>query len=119
MGQTVYAGSNFTHLIQFSSYKEGPDHIVQNWPGSSLDGLVRFWPNFPRSYCAKLAQMAWSDFDQTHLVWLLPVSHFQAQLYFSTDNPDYTANMDPIWFGLTVSGLGQMDPVQKHASVQE
>ena len=34
--------------------------------------------------------MVWSDFDQTHLVWLLPVSHFQTQLYSSTDNPDYT-----------------------------
>ena len=31
--------------IWFCSSKAGPDHIVQNWPGFDLDGLVRFWPN--------------------------------------------------------------------------
>ena len=45
LGWIKYAGSNFPDPIHFHSSKKGPDHIVQNWPGSSLDGLVRFWPN--------------------------------------------------------------------------
>ena len=44
-GLTMYAGSDFPHLIRFRSSKEGPDHIVQNRPGSDLNGLVRFGPN--------------------------------------------------------------------------
>ena len=31
-------------LVPFFS-KEGPNHIVQDWPRSDPDGLVRFWPN--------------------------------------------------------------------------
>ena len=41
----------FPHPFQFRLSKEGPDHIAQNRPGSSLDGL------------------AWPEFSQTHLVW--------------------------------------------------
>ena len=37
-------GSNFLHPVQFCSFKEGLDQIVQNQPRSDLDGLVRFWP---------------------------------------------------------------------------
>ena len=37
--------SDFLHLIQFRSSKEGLDHTVHNWLGSDMDGLVRFWPN--------------------------------------------------------------------------
>ena len=44
LGLIIYAGSDFLHSIQFSSFKEGPDRIVQNWPGSALDGLVRVLP---------------------------------------------------------------------------
>ena len=54
-GQTAYAGPNFPHQIRFHSSKEGMHHIVQNQPGSDLDGLVRFWPNAPgleASQCA-------------------------------------------------------------------
>ena len=45
LGQVTYAGSDFLHPIQVCSSREGLDHIVQNRPGSDLDGLVRFWPN--------------------------------------------------------------------------
>ena len=76
----------FPHTVSvwFHSSKESLDHIVQNWPGSNLDGQVRFWPNmsgleaswcviiigpssgrmqsaccqFPRFICV-LPQMAW------------------------------------------------------------
>lgn len=45
-GRDVYAGSDFPHLIRFhSSKKRGLDHIVQNQPGSDLDGQVQFWSN--------------------------------------------------------------------------
>ena len=47
LGQIIYARSDFTHPIWFSSSKEGMDHTVQNQPGSNLDGLVRFWPKAP------------------------------------------------------------------------
>ena len=44
-GRTVYAGSDFLHPFQLRFSKEGMDHIVQNRPGSDLDGLVRVWSN--------------------------------------------------------------------------
>ena len=46
----------------------GPDHIVQNWPGSSPDGLVRFWPNTSAlevSQCARVTVTVWAK-------WLRP-----------------------------------------------
>ena len=45
LGRDVYAGSDFPHLIRFHSSKKGLDHIVQNQPGSDLDGQVQFWSN--------------------------------------------------------------------------
>ena len=44
-GRIVYAGSDFSHPFQLRFSKEGMDHIVENPPGSDLDGLVRFWPS--------------------------------------------------------------------------
>jgi len=42
----VYDGSVFPHPFQFHFFsKEGVDHIVQNRPGSDVDGLVRICPN--------------------------------------------------------------------------
>ena len=41
----AYAGSDFPYPFQFRFSKEGVDHIVQNRPGSDLDGLVTVWPN--------------------------------------------------------------------------
>ena len=45
LGQVVYAGSDFSHLIQFCSSREGLDHIVQNQLGSNVDDPVRIWLN--------------------------------------------------------------------------
>ena len=39
------ASGQIVHAIS----KEGPDHIVPNWPRSDLDSLVRFWPKYIRS----------------------------------------------------------------------
>ena len=44
-GRIVYAGSCFPHPFELRFSKEGMDQIVQNRPGSDLDGLVRVWPN--------------------------------------------------------------------------
>lgn len=44
-GWVVCVGSDFLHPIQLHSSEEGPDRHVENWHGSDLDGLVRFWPN--------------------------------------------------------------------------
>ena len=89
-----------------------------------------------------LIWMTWSGLGQTHLVWkqasvqesfgpgsgimqldmgLLPVSYFSlgcilaqmVQIILRKTGPD------PIWFWLTVSGMGQTDPVRKQAGVQE
>ena len=45
LDQMIYARFDFLHLIRFHSSNKVLDQTVQNWPGSNLDGLVRFWPN--------------------------------------------------------------------------
>ena len=44
-GRLVHVPSDFPHSFQLRFSKEGTAHIVQNRPRSSLDGLVRVWPN--------------------------------------------------------------------------
>ena len=44
LGRIVYVGAKFPHQICFCSCNESLDYIEQNWPGSDLNGLVRFWP---------------------------------------------------------------------------
>ena len=41
----VHAIFDFSQPFQFRFSKEGPDHTVQNRPGSDLDGLVGVWSN--------------------------------------------------------------------------
>ena len=84
--------------------------------------------------------MSWSGFGQTHLVWKLagvqessgPVSgrtqpaRYQFPIFRLCSVLPQTSRIilcktsaDPIEFWLTVSGLGQTDPVRKQAGVQE
>ena len=80
----LYAGSDFLHPMWFCFSKEGPDHIVQNWPGSNLDGLVWVWQNtsgMAASWCARIIG-PWQNRTGS-----LPVSHFQTWLHSSTDGP--------------------------------
>ena len=121
LGRIVYARSDFSHPFQLHFSKEGMDHIVQNRPGSDLDGLVRVWPNASgleakASSCAGITRPGfWQDATS-----LLPVSHFQTQFCSSTDILDNTVPNQPgSNLVLIVSGLGQMDLVQEQASVQE
>ena len=73
------------------SSEEGLDHIVWNWPGSNLDGLVRFWPNtsgLEASQCARIIGPSSGRMQMAHY-------HFQTQLPSSTDGPDYIVQNQP------------------------
>ena len=71
----VHAGSDFPHPFQLHFSKEGMDRIVQNRPGSDLDGLVRVWLNssgLEASRCAGIIGPGfWQDANRP-----LPVSGF-------------------------------------------
>ena len=91
---SVQPESAFLNPIQFRSSKEGPNHIVQNWPISSLDGWARFWPNMSvpeASWCARIIR---AQFWQ-NATGPLPVSYFQTWLHSSTDGPDQIVQNQP------------------------
>ena len=71
----VYAGSDFPHPFQLRFSKEGMDHVVQNRPGSDLDGLVRVWLNTSGLEASRCAGITWPGFWQD-TTGPLPVSHF-------------------------------------------
>ena len=66
LGRIVYTRSNFKDPFELHFSKEGMDHTVQNRPGSSLDGLVRIWPNasgLEASLCAGIIRPGfWQGF---------------------------------------------------------
>ena len=72
------AGSDFLHPLQLRFSKEGVDHIVQNRPGSDLDGLVRVWPNTSGAEAGSCAGITWPGFWQ-NTTGPLPVSHFHTR----------------------------------------
>ena len=73
--------------------KEGTDHIVQNRPGSDLDGLVRVWPHVS-GLEASCAGIIWPGFWQD-ANGPLPVSHFQTRFRYSRDVPDNIVQNQP------------------------
>ena len=86
-GLIVHAISDFLHPFQFHFSKEGMDRIVQNRPGSDLDGLVRVSPDASGLEASRCVGIIWPG------VWrdttsLLPVSDFQTQFRSSTDVSD-------------------------------
>ena len=93
-GWIVYVGSNFPHSFQLHFSKEGMDHIVQNRPGSDLDGLVRVSPDasgLEASWCVGIIWPGvWQDTTS-----LLPVSDFQTQFRSSTDVSDNIVQNQP------------------------
>ena len=90
----VYAGSDFPHPIRFRFSKEDMDHIVQNRPGSDLDGLARVWPNASGLEASRCAGIVWPGFWQD-ATSPLPVFPFQTRLQSSTDVPDDTVQNQP------------------------
>ena len=90
--------TDFPHPIRSRSYKEGPDHIVQNRPGSDLHGLVRFWPNASGPEASRKARIIGPGFWQ-NATGPLPVSPFLTRLRSSSDGPDLLCKTspDPIW----------------------
>ena len=101
-----------------SCIKEGQDPIVQNWPRSDLDGMVRFRPNvsgLEASWCARIirpgsgrTQLACYRFPFFRLDCILPQ---MSQIILCKTNPDLSC----LW--VTVSGFGQTDLVWKQAGV--
>jgi len=87
-GWVVCVGSDFLHPIQLHSSEEGPDQHVENWHGSDLDGLVRFWPNTSGPEASQCARIIKPSFRQ-NATSPLPVSHFQAWLHSSIDGLDH------------------------------
>ena len=118
----AYAGSNFPHTFQFLFFKEGMGHIVQNQPGSDLDGLVIVWPNASGLEASWCAGITWPGFWQD-ATSPLPVSHFQTRFRSSADVPDNIVQNQPgsdiILADCSVSAFGQTDPVRKQFGVQE
>ena len=120
LGRIAYTGSDFPHPIWFYFPQEGPDDIVQNRPGSDLDGLVSFWPNASgpeANRCSRIVgpgtgrtQPARNQFPTFRLGSVLPQT---ARIHCVQTIPD------PIWFWLTVSGFGPTVPVRKQAGVKE
>ena len=98
-GQVVYARSNFPYPFQFHFSREGiyisNYHIVQNQPGSDLDGLVRIWPNSSApeaSWCTRFirpgsgrVQPAHYQFPTFRLSSVLPQT---AQMILCKTSPD-------------------------------
>ena len=80
--QIIYARPDFLCLLWFCSSKEGLDHIVQNWSGSNLYGLVWVWQNMSglaASWCARIigpgsgrTQLARYQFPTFRLGYILP-----------------------------------------------
>ena len=97
---SIYAGSDFLHPLQHCFSNEGIDHIVQNWLGSDLDGLVRVWPNASGLEASWCAGIIWPGFWQD-ATSLLPVSHFQTQFHSSTDIPDNIVQ-NQLWSSLVL-----------------
>ena len=117
-GRIVYARSDFPHPIQFRFSKEGMDYIVQNRPGSGLDGLVRVWPNASGLEASWGVRIIGPGFWQGTTGPLL-VCHFQTQLQSSTDVPDHIVQNQP-GSHLVLSDCARFWPngsVQKQAGV--
>ena len=105
-GRMVHTGTDFPHPIRFLSSKEGQDHLVENRPGSDLDGLVRFGPNASGPEASRgvrimrpgsgKAQPARNQFPTFRLGCVLP----QATLIILCKT-----GPDPIWFLMTVSSF--------------
>ena len=119
-GRIIYAGSDVPQPFQIHFFKEGVNHMMQNRPGSELDGLVRVWPNASGLEANRCAGIIGPGFWQD-ATGPLPVPYFQTRFRSSTDVPDNTVQNQPgsDLVRLTVSGVGQTDTGRKQAGVQE
>ena len=96
------------------------DHIVQNRPGTDLDGLLRVWPNTSGLEASRCAGTIWPGLWQD-ATGPLPVSHFQTRFRSSTDVPDNSVKNQPE-SDLVLADcvrFWQTDPVRKQAGVQQ
>ena len=98
------------------------DHIVQNRPGSDLDGLVRVWPKTSGLEASRCAGIIGPGFWQD-ATGPLPVSHFETRFRSSADIPDNIKQnqrgSDLVLADCVRFWPKLMDPVRKQTSVQE
>ena len=93
-GRIVYAGSHFPHPFLFRFSQEGMNHILQNRPGSYLNGLVSVWPNASGLEASWCAGIIWPGFWQD-ATGPLPVFQFQTRFRSPTDVLDNTVQNQP------------------------
>ena len=105
--------------LRFS--KEGMGHIVQNRPGSDLDGLVRVWPNASIWKQSGVQESSGLIFvaGRKPVHYQLPTFRLSSVLPQASWIRLCRTSPDPILFWQIVSGFGQTDPVQKEPGVQE
>ena len=135
MGRIVFSWSHFLHPIQFHSFKEGPDLIVQNRPASVMDCLVRFWPNSSgpeASRCARIIPSCSLLAERNRPATSFPLSDSVA-LFHRRSGSIVQNSPDPIGFwswtymymyrsmvlAVCVRFWPNRDPVRKQAGVQE
>ena len=101
--------------ICFHSSKEGPDHTVQKQPRPDLGGLVGFWLTplvQKKAGVQESLGLVLAECNQPTTSFLLSGS--DGLIVLCKTSLDH-----PIWFWLTVSGLGQKNKVQEQANVKE
>ena len=111
-GRIVYARSDlphpFQHLFFLSFFKTQIIIIVQNRPGSDLDGLVRVWPNASCLEASQCAGIIGPGF------WQMQPARYQFLTFrLGSVHPQTFRTIlcktspDPVYFWLIVSGLGK------------
>ena len=121
------------------SYCAKPTQIRSGWPGFGPHSEHRFsapsslkegcgkpvlgvwvWPNTSGQETSWCAGIIWPGFWQD-VTDPLPVSLFPTRFRYPQTSRLILCKTSPdlIWFCLTVSGLGQTEPVRKQASVQK
>ena len=91
------------HTVWFHSSEVGPDHIVQNWPRSDLDGLLRFWPNRSGPEASCCARIIGSTSGRMHPAnYQFPTFRLSCILPLTAQVILCNTRLDLIWFWLTV-----------------
>ena len=113
----IVSRSDFPHLFQFRFSKEGMAHTAQNRHGSDLDGLAKHIWSGSKSVCRnhQARLLAGRNRPATSFPLSDPARlfHRRSRIILCKTSPGL------IQFWLTVSGLGQTDPVRKQSGVQE
>ena len=95
------------YQIWFHSSKEGPSHIVQDWPGSNSGGPVRFWPNMSGPVASQCARNIVPGSGRMQpACYQFPMFRLSCILLQMVGSYCTECAVDLVWFWLTVSGFG-------------